>query len=357
MKIAVLSFTSGKAYRGVETVVHELCNRWTKREEVRVFQMGSKQEGGVRYKIEKIGTNKDWKVISSLVDNRLSRFLMVDKYHWTFFRLTVKVIRELNKWQPDIVIPINRGWQAALIRLFCWFKGVKMVVSGQAGYKDKWSLITRPNVFIALNERNARWARKYSCGVRVEVIPNGVDMKLFKPSGKKMRLDLERPIILCVAGGEPYKRVEETVRAVRRLRKGGLLLVGGNERQEKLGNELLGARFLRMKVAYGKMPDVYRAVDIFTLVSESSEAFALVYLEALASGLPVVAPDDNLRKELLGKKGIFVQDATDEKEYALKIVEAIRRGKSKPSKHWLKKFDWDKIAKKYQELFNDLIRM
>jgi len=86
MKIAVLSFTSGKAYRGVETVVHELCNRWTKREEVRVFQMGSKQEGGVRYKIEKIGTNKDWKVISSLVDNRLSRFLMVDKYHWTFFR-------------------------------------------------------------------------------------------------------------------------------------------------------------------------------------------------------------------------------------------------------------------------------
>ncbi|MBL7159701.1 glycosyltransferase family 4 protein [Candidatus Microgenomates bacterium] len=353
MKIAVLSFTSGKVSRGAETVVGELCKRWARKNEVRVFQMGEEKNKDINYTVRQIGSNSDWQAISRPVNNRLRRLLMVDKYHQVFFRLTREVIRKLDEWRPDIVIPINRGWQAVLIRLFCWFRGMKMVVLGLAGFKDRWSLITRPDIFITLTERNAKWARKHAFGVRVEMIPSGVDLKRFKPTGKELKIDLERPIVLCVAGSERYKHVEETIQAMSLLKNGSLLLVGGSKRQEKLGRGLLGKRFLQKKFTYKEMPMVYRLADVFTLVSEFSEAFGVSYLEALACGLPVVAPDDELRREILGKHGTYVQDVTNEKEYAKQLKKAIKQGKNRPEK-WLAQFNWNRIAKQYEKLFKSL---
>jgi glycosyltransferase involved in cell wall biosynthesis len=310
MKIAILSFTSGKYNRGVETTVFELSVRW-----------------GKEHKI-----------------------LIIDY----FSPRGIQLLKKFLVWKPDIVIPLNRGWQAVWVRLFCWLTGTKMIVSGQAGYKDRWSLLTCPDVFIALTKRAAKWARKFSFGVKVKVIPNGVDLGRFKPTGARLKLNLLRPIILCVAGGERYKRVEETVRAVAQLQIGSLLLVGGNETQEKLGQKLLGARFLRKKFTHKQMPSVYRSVDVFTLVSQSSEAFGVCYLEALASGLPVVAPDDSLRREILGKYAIYVNDVNNKQEYAKKLQKASKVKKSRP-KEWLKQYDWGKVAKQYEEIFKNLV--
>ena len=349
MKIAVLSFTSGKVHRGVETVVDELCQRWAGENKVRVFQLGS-QDKDVNYTVKQIGSSSDWRAISGPVNNRLRRLLMVDKYHQIFFLLTREVIKELDKWGPDVVIPMNRGWQALLTRLFCWYKGVKMVVSGQAGLKDKWSLITRPDIFVAINERNAKWARKHAFGVRVEVIPNGIDLKRFKPTGKKLKLNLKSPIVLCVSSGERYKRVEETIQAVAQLKNASMLLIGGSKKQERLGYKILGTKFLRKRINYEKIPLVYRTADVFTLVSKSSEAFGVSYLEALACGLPIVAPDDELRHEILGEHGIYIRDVTNKNEYAKQLEKAIKQDKNRPKK-WLAQFDWDRVAKQYEKLF------
>lgn len=307
VKIAVLSFTSGKVNRGVETAVNELSKRWKDKHRVWVVDCH-----GPRGSI---------------------------------------LIKKLLQWKPDIVMPFNRGWQAVWVRLFCFITGAKMVVSGQAGYKDRQSLFVRPDLFIALTERNAKWARKYSFGVKVKVIPNGVDLDKFKPEGKKLKINLPRPIILCVAGGEKYKQVEETIRAVAQLKFGSLLLVGGSKDQEDLGEKMLPNRFMRKKFSHNQMPSVYRSADVFTLASKDSEAFGICYLEALASGLPVVAPDDQLRREILGKHGIYVKDVTVHKEYAKKLQKAIKQPKYRPI-NWLNSYNWDSISNRYLKLFN-----
>jgi glycosyltransferase involved in cell wall biosynthesis len=156
-----------------------------------------------------------------------------------------------------------------------------------------------------------------------------------------------------VAGPEPYKRVAATIKAVARLKSASLLLAGGSAEQEKLGKRLLAERFLRRSFTHQQMPQVYRSSQVFTLASASSEAFGIAYLEALASGLPVVAPDDRLRREILGPHGIYIKDVADIEEYAASLRQALKKTTFCP-KEWLKQFSWDVIANQYQKLFQSL---
>ena len=344
MKIVVLSFTSDKISRGVETVVKELEKEWKKRHEVRVFSaMGL----GMKVNWPKMMKGSSW------------RTLMLDYFHFKIFWFTVKALRKVKK--GDVIVPVNGGWQTLLCRLYCWVRGVGLVVPGLAGlgWCDRWNLYMQPDVFVASTKRNAKWARRYNKRVRIEIAPHGVDLKRFKPNGKKMRLGLKPPTVLCVAAGEEYKRVRATIKAMVKMKEASLLLVGGNDDWEKLGKKLLGDRFKRMRVEYKDLDKVYRSVDAFTMVSESTEEFGIVNLEALACGLPVVATDDELRHELLGQFGIYVKNPDNTEEYAEKLRQALAHIKvpnlyienRKKREEWLKSYQWSVIAKKYEEIF------
>jgi len=318
MKIAILSFTSGLVNRGAETVVKELTTRLSKKHQVEVY---SSLSLGIR---------------------EMRKF-------------NIQALKEADKFGADVIMPVNGGEQSLLTRLYCLIKGKKMVIIGMAGlgWCDGWNLLMRPNVFIASTKRNYIWAKKfYGLGVRVETIPHGVDLTKFKMEGKKRQFAVKGPIILCVAGPNEYKRVEATIRAVSRLDKGSLVLVGGSDSWEKLGKRLLKKRFERIQVSHEELPEVYRGADVFTMVSESSEEFGIVNLEALASGLPMVVTDDELRQEILGKYGTYVKDV-EGKEYEEKLKQAMKQRKKCPDK-WLEKFSWDLIASQFEEILSQL---
>ncbi len=321
MKIVILSFTSGQIDRGAETVVKELAKRWQKQHQVKVYSA------------------------VSLGIKDLNKF-------------NLQALKEANKFGAEIIMPVNGGWQSLLTRVYCWLKNKKMIITGMAGlgWCDGWNLLMRPDVFVVSTKRNYRWAKKfYGKGVNIEIIPHGVDLLKFKTAGKKRKLNLERPIILCVAGPDQYKRIRATIQAVAGLKGASLLLVGGSDEDEQLGQKLLGKRFKRIKARYEELPEIYRGTDVFTMVSESSEEFGIVYLEALASGLPVVATDDELRREILGPYGIYVKDPEDIDEYAEKLGLALKTRKDPTlPKKWLEKFSWDKIAEEYLNIFKRL---
>ena len=235
-----------------------------------------------------------------------------------------------------------------------------MVIAGQSGigWDDRNNLWSFPNVFIALSSKALGWAKRANPLVRSKYIPNGVDLKKFNPSGPKYKTKLKSPLVLCVGALTPSKRIDLTIKAVAKLKDVSLLVAGDGDTKgelRNLGKKLLGSRFQLVKAPYQKMPEIYRTADVFTLAPEGSEAFGIVYVEAMASNLPVVAVDDEQRKEIIGNAGMFV-DPTDIEKYS-KILDATLKKKwgDKPRKQ-ANKFDWNKIAKEYEALFTNLLK-
>jgi glycosyltransferase involved in cell wall biosynthesis len=348
MKIAFLTLSSGYVHRGVETFVKEVGNRLSKKHEVTVFQTGP-PTGKEKYKVEQIKLKIDWD--NADATGTLRRKFFLDYWSRLTFWFIKKALPILREEKFDVIIPTDGGWETFICRLFL---RSKMIVSGQSGpgYDDRWNLFWRPDVFVALSSRAERWAKKVGWGVRVVKIPNGVNLEKFNPRIRPKKVNLKPPIILCASALIPSKRIDLTIRAVAKLKNVSLLVIGDGDEGDnlkKLGKELLSDRFLLTKAKYEEMPSFYRAADLFTMVSVPWEAFGIVYVEALASGLPVVATEDENRREIIGEAGIFVHpENLNEYAYALEKALKIEFG-DKPRRQ-AQKFSWDEIASQYEEI-------
>jgi glycosyltransferase involved in cell wall biosynthesis len=191
-------------------------------------------------------------------------------------------------------------------------------------------------------------------------IPNGVDLDKFKSQNSKVKI-INKGIktILAVGAATEQKRLDLVIKAVAKLENINLLIAsgGGDKTEEikRLGKEALGERFEMVSVPFDKMPEIYRRADVFTLPSAQSESFGNVLVEAMASGLSVVATDDPIRREIVGDAGLFV-DQTNIEEYARVLQKTLETNwEDKPRKQ-AEKFSWDEIAKKYNDLFAELTK-
>lgn len=312
MKIGILSRYQNKVTRGVESVVTELSKRLSTNHQVEVL------------------TGKDSDSFKKIIEGNF-----------------------------DIVMPMNGRSQALKASFGRLFSKYKVVIGGHSGVgrDDLFNLVvTRPDVFIALTDFEFNWAKKWSRGTRIVKIPNGVDIERFNPKGERLDFGLTGPIILSVGALEWYKYHDRTIEAVSKLGRGSLLIVGNGSQKdylEKLGWEKLGSRFKLLSVAYEKMPDVYRGCDVFTLPSWDREAFGVVYLEAMATNIPVVAPDDLSRREIIGEGGVLV-DVLSPDKFSNALEEALNREWKDLPRLQAEKFSWDKVSKQYEDLFSKI---
>jgi D-inositol-3-phosphate glycosyltransferase len=142
------------------------------------------------------------------------------------------------------------------------------------------------------------------CGAtanRVEVIPCGVDLKLFVSQNKEQareQLGVRQPVLLFVGRLDPFKGADLLLRATAMMEENAqVVIVGGDLRGDKeleqlkqLAQDLdisqrvhfLGAR------PQPELPTLYSAADV-TVVPSYHESFGLVAVESLACGTPVVA--------------------------------------------------------------------
>jgi len=345
MKIAFLNYYQTGVQRGLETFVSELSEKLKKNHRTLVLPSPA-------------GTTPPPRELS------LPRRLFLDPVSLKVAIWTIKSLPTVRCFRPQVIFSLNGGWQALIISVFCRLSGARLVIAGQSGpgWDDRWNLLMKPNLFVALTTRQLAWAKKATIWKQdFALIPNGVDLTQFRsavPSqrgaGKKFHTDLEKPIVVLVAASTPDKRVEQGIRAVAKLMRGSLLLLGTgpmDERINKLGYELLGKkRFFHTSVKHNQMPEYYRAANLFTLCSYSSEAFGIVYLEAMAVGLPCVATDDESRREIVGKAGIFVKNPEDADEYAAALKQALSKDWKDQARKQAEKFSWDKIAAEYEKV-------
>lgn len=357
MKIAFLSIYSGSVNRGVETVVKELGERLSQNHEIHVYQNGN-PTGGEKYKVFKIRifSEENWPKDTS--GQKIRRKFYLDYYSREITVFTLKILPQLVRERYDVIVPLNGGWQAAICSLLRPLHKAKIAISGQAGIgkDDFWNLKWNPDAFIALTSPMKEWAEKTNPKIKIEQIPNGVDLKKFHPDVAPADIDLPHPIICCNAALVPYKRVDLTIKAIAKMENASLLLIGDGilkDEISKLGKSLLGNRYLRLSVSHEEVPKYYKSCDLFTMVSASQEAFGIVYLEAMATNLPVVATNDATRHEIVGDAGLFV-DPEDIDQYARTLEEALDKNFNNEPRNQAEKFNWDKIAENYESLFSSL---
>ncbi|MCK9520194.1 MAG: glycosyltransferase, partial [Dehalococcoidia bacterium] len=139
---------------------------------------------------------------------------------------------------------------------------------------------------------------------RMETIPCGVDLELFRPldraaSREELALPAQSPVLLWAGRLEKLKGVDILVDALGQLDSPDalLLIVGGDEHAAGLKAELTAqaeaagmAGRLRFEgpVAHERLPAYYSAADV-CVVPSYYESFGLVAVEAMACGTPVVA--------------------------------------------------------------------
>ena len=162
---------------------------------------------------------------------------------------------------------------------------------------------------------------------RSTLVPNGVDINRFHPGpADRTRFDLptDAPIVLMVSALVESKRVADAIRAVAKIPDIHLVVAGDGPQRDALdalAAELMPGRFLRRRLHFSEMPDLYRCADAF-LHTTLLESFGNVYVEALASGLPIVAHASAVTEWILGEHASLV-DTTDEPKLVAALGHAL----------------------------------
>ncbi len=198
---------------------------------------------------------------------------------------------------------------------------------------------------------------------RLRVIPNGVDHAWWgKGEEGNVRAALGVPegvpLVVYAGGLWEHKDVRTLVAGLGRLR--GVHLVVAGDRMGR-GEEL--RRWAREVGAPNRVHFVGRlererlrsllhAADVFASAS-TNEGFGLVFLEAMACGLPVVAREVGVIGELLGK-GAEVVVAEDANGFA-RGIESVLGDASKRNVEIARGYGWEGVVDAWLSVYEDLL--
>jgi len=197
-------------------------------------------------------------------------------------------------------------------------------------------------------------------GRPVRYVGAGVDVEAFRPAAGPP----PSPVVGCVSRFVPRKGQLRLLASIARLRDDGIpvdvLLVGSGRQEQKLREtaERLGlAVRIAVAVPWEELPGLYREMTLFAMPCRSRwlglevEGLGLVFLEAAATGLPVVAGDSGGSPETVvpGVTGFVVHSDRDLDE-AIRLLladpEEARSMGIAGRRRVTEEFTWDAVAER-----------
>ncbi len=205
-------------------------------------------------------------------------------------------------------------------------------------------------------------------GRRIDVVPNGVDLEKYstgKPDYFK-KLGIKGKILLFV--GQPTQRkgwkhfLDAMPRILKEFPDAKAIFIGYS-RNKELENYSKSLDLEKSVVFLGYLPegskiDAFRSADVFVFPT-LYEGFGIVFLEAMAAGLPIVTTDSAGNKEIVdGSNGILTapKQSVEIAAAVIKLLEnkALRSKISRNNKKKVLQYDWKKVAERYLEIYESV---
>ena len=217
--------------------------------------------------------------------------------------------------------------------------------------------------------------RRKKFKVPVEALSNGIDLSRFTPGKapaeiyERYNIPKTKPIVLYVGRVDPEKSLEVLVKAFNlallKCPEAHLVVVGDGASRNELEklSEKLGiekhTHFLG-RVVGNDLPMLYRTGKVFGITSKT-ETQSIVIMEAMASGLPVVAVQAGAIPELVknNKTGYLCQQ-DDPVAVSRAIVRVLkndlaRQKFSKTALENIKKHDISYTLTRFEAIYKDVV--
>ncbi len=203
----------------------------------------------------------------------------------------------------------------------------------------------------------------------IEIVPNGVDLARFRPGLTRLeRYDDGCPNILFVGRFDERKGLPELLQACAVLARESLpfrlILVGDGRLRPQVERLARGALHGRVhfegRVGHERLPRFYASADLFCSPARDGESFGMVLLEAMASGVPIVATD------LAGYRSVLTPDAEGimvSPHDPVSLAEALRRLLTDPAlrarlgargMETARGYGWPRVVDRLEKIYGSL---
>ena len=330
-------------------------------------------------------------------------FNPIDFYEWitvmtggfpepyTYGKRVLRYLRE-NQKEFDIILD-NQSLSGSLLSIQKIYplavtihhpitKDYKLEMESASNWKEKLSS-TRWHNFLPMQKRVVPRLQNIICVSQpskedvineflaakdnIRVIPNGIDINTFKPSGLTKELNFR--IVTTASADIPLKGLRHLLSALPRIigkfPLTTLTVIGKSPKKSKL-NKIIDDLKLEDRISFKsgvseeEIVEIYHRSDL-AVIPSLYEGFGFGAGEAMACGIPLISTDSGGLKQVIGDAALKIKPGSVEEieEGILKLFnedELRTQLAIKGRKRMEEMFDWNIAAKNYAGFFEEIIQ-
>ena len=239
-------------------------------------------------------------------------------------------------------------------------------------------IIKKADLITAISSYLKDYAHRINKKIRIVVIPNGVDVENFSKEysygelselADRLGIKPGEKVITSVSRLVPKNGIDILIEAFHvlnskfKIQNSKLLIIGDGPEKKNLelqisNLKLIGNVIFAGSVNHTDLPKYLKISDVFVRPSRS-EGLGSAFLEAMVAGLPVIGTKVGGIPDFLKNKetGLFTkvddpEDLAEKINLILSNIELREKIIKNAKELVVQKYDWDKIAGEFRELYS-----
>jgi len=359
MRILFFQRWFGVRYGGTETHIRELAQRLARKgHEVHILTLKGNCLRGLLPRIKVWTVSKSWGESLFSYETGDPRLLLYTSLFALKAFLRLLVIK-LMSVRYDIV-SVHFFTEAFLLRIFKWLLRWPYLFFLE-GYTDLEAMEARYANLQLANSQTVIEKCYAKFGYKPMIGLVGTDRTRFRPDGYKVSFDDDKKVVLSVSRLAPQKNLPvliETAKLVCEKDTNFLFIVLGEGSERSKLEKLIEKYGLQKNVILPgavkieDLPAYYRSADLFVVTEFPPDETLITIIDAMSSGVPVLATSPTGKFEVIGDSGVIVplgrSDLLAEKILEVAHDEKLRQELVKKGLKRAERYDWNRLVNKYE---------